>query len=839
MSKKSKFKISTQTIVISLVAIAAVVTPLAIYLKSQQDEPEVLGWYNSSWNYQRTISVANTSGSTLTNEDVLITLEDNPPNVSTYTLINQNKLQSDCGDLRFIDNDESTVLSYWIEGGCGSTTTQIWVRIPSLPAGGTTIYMYYDNNTATNGEQSWSGNFISISDQSSCGSGWTQFSALDGRFPLGSDTYGTTGGSTTHSHDGESTTTGVASSNYVYTGLDVNMAPRHSHNVTVTFTSNVNHMPQYTNVLYCSNSKVEDLSNNIALFNTSTVTGWTQYSALDDRFPYGATSSIGTTGGATTHTHTASWSISTVANDGQCQSGSTNVAASHSHSVSSSSVTSESNTPEYLAMVYLKMSSADTLTTEQPIYMLNTSTMPLGWERFTALDGKFPMGATSYGATGGSNTHSHTASLSTSWKSATGACYPGGTKRATAAHSHSAGVTSSVESNLPPYLTVIFAQRKDTESTTIGTEVSQNATPTAPTDLLTEGSTNPSQITDTTPEFSAIYDDPDTSDQANYYEIEVNTAIDFTGTSMWDTGQTSMTALNENSRSTDVSYAGTTLSTSTTYYWRIRFWDLGGAVSPWSSTSETATFSLNSAPTAPTDLLTEGSTNPTNVTDTTPEFSAIYDDPDTSDQANYYEIEVNTASNFSGTVMWDTGQTSMTALNENSRSPDVSYAGTSLANAKTYYWRIRFWDLQGAVSPWSSTAYFEMANSPTATSLLILDQTNPSGITLIPYFSAIYTDPNSDNSSAYQIEVNTASDFSGTTMWDSTKISATITSGNRSSDITYDGSALSYDETTYYVRMKFWDTSDNGSDWITGYFTTGITIRFKFEGLNINGIQLD
>jgi hypothetical protein len=106
------------------------------------------------------------------------------------------------------------------------------------------------------------------------------------------------------------------------------------------------------------------------------------------------------------------------------------------------------------------------------------------------------------------------------------------------------------------------------------------------------------------------------------------------------------------------------------------------------------------------------------------------------------------------------------------------------------------------------------------------------------YFSSIYTDPNSDNSSAYQIQVNTTSNFLGTVMWDSTKTATTITSGNRSSDIPYNGTTLNYDGTTYYVRMKFWDTDDNASDWVTGQFTDTLK-RFQLDGLRMDGIRLD
>jgi hypothetical protein len=102
----------------------------------------------------------------------------------------------------------------------------------------------------------------------------------------------------------------------------------------------------------------------------------------------------------------------------------------------------------------------------------------------------------------------------------------------------------------------------------------------------------------------------------------------------------------------------------------------------------------NEAASAPLTPNCEGAVTPVSgVTDTTPEFSAVCDDPDTNNCTNY-EIEVNTASDFTGTVMWDTGKTSLgSELIENTRMNDVSYAGTALVlNGATYYWRIRFWD---------------------------------------------------------------------------------------------------------------------------------------------------
>lgn len=110
----------------------------------------------------------------------------------------------------------------------------------------------------------------------------------------------------------------------------------------------------------------------------------------------------------------------------------------------------------------------------------------------------------------------------------------------------------------------------------------------------------------------------------------------------------------------------------------------------------------NSAPYAPISLLAEGATNPTGITDPTPEFSAIYKDPDTSDTATAYRVQVSTSSTFTSTS-WDSGTTTMATTSQGSRSPDITYAGSALTPATTYYWRIAFSDSGLATGLWSTT----------------------------------------------------------------------------------------------------------------------------------------
>ena len=109
-----------------------------------------LAWWDSNWQYRKPITINNTQNSnSLTDYQILVT-------VDTATLINDGKMKSDCGDIRFVDSDDSTKLSYWIESGCNSANTKIWVKVPSIPASSTkTIYMYYGNPSASsesNGE---------------------------------------------------------------------------------------------------------------------------------------------------------------------------------------------------------------------------------------------------------------------------------------------------------------------------------------------------------------------------------------------------------------------------------------------------------------------------------------------------------------------------------------------------------------------------------------------------------------------------------------------------------------------------------------------------------------
>lgn len=118
--------------------------------------------------YTKPVVITNGSGTTLTDFQVAI-------DTDTSGLVAGGKMGSDCGDIRLMANDQETPLSYWIESGCNTSSTRIWVKVPILPNGiGTTVYMFYGNvGITTTGVGS--STFLGFDDfsGSSLGVGWT------------------------------------------------------------------------------------------------------------------------------------------------------------------------------------------------------------------------------------------------------------------------------------------------------------------------------------------------------------------------------------------------------------------------------------------------------------------------------------------------------------------------------------------------------------------------------------------------------------------------------------------------------------------------------------------
>jgi len=137
-------KISVTTILIGLATLLIVGASIAYYFFTNQ-ESENLGWQSSNWIYRKALEIPN-KGNMALNKVIAI-------NLDTKSLVETGKLQPDCEDLRFLDDNESTTLQYWIEDGCNTNSTKILIKVPSLPKNGKTIYLIYGNPEALNTQE--------------------------------------------------------------------------------------------------------------------------------------------------------------------------------------------------------------------------------------------------------------------------------------------------------------------------------------------------------------------------------------------------------------------------------------------------------------------------------------------------------------------------------------------------------------------------------------------------------------------------------------------------------------------------------------------------------------
>jgi RHS repeat-associated protein len=114
----------------------------------------------------------------------------------------------------------------------------------------------------------------------------------------------------------------------------------------------------------------------------------------------------------------------------------------------------------------------------------------------------------------------------------------------------------------------------------------------------------------------------------------------------------------------------------------------------------------------PFALWTEGTTSPTGITDTTPEFSAIHNDSSTSSVAVSYQIQVATTADFTNPY-WDSAKEPLSSTTlQGTRTPDITYGGSPLVPVTTYYWRIKLWDAADYTGGWSvGTSTFALASS--------------------------------------------------------------------------------------------------------------------------------
>jgi len=98
------------------------------------------GWFNTSWNYRVPVTINNPGGTPLNNFQV---------NIQLTNTFNFAGTRPNGADLVATSGDGVTQIAFYIESWNAPTSASIWVRVPSIPAGGTTVYLYYGNPSAT------------------------------------------------------------------------------------------------------------------------------------------------------------------------------------------------------------------------------------------------------------------------------------------------------------------------------------------------------------------------------------------------------------------------------------------------------------------------------------------------------------------------------------------------------------------------------------------------------------------------------------------------------------------------------------------------------------------
>jgi uncharacterized repeat protein (TIGR01451 family) len=95
---------------------------------------------HEGWNYRIPVTIH--SGTNLAWYQILV-----PLNSSNFDF---NRAKPDGSDIRFTHTDGTTELSYWIESWNNSTQlAYVWVKVPGVSSGDTTIYLYYNNPNAS------------------------------------------------------------------------------------------------------------------------------------------------------------------------------------------------------------------------------------------------------------------------------------------------------------------------------------------------------------------------------------------------------------------------------------------------------------------------------------------------------------------------------------------------------------------------------------------------------------------------------------------------------------------------------------------------------------------
>jgi hypothetical protein len=170
---------------------------------------------------------------------------------------------------------------------------------------------------------------------------------------------------------------------------------------------------------------------------------------------------------------------------------------------------------------------------------------------------------------------------------------------------------------------------------------------------------------------------------------------------MWSTNKVT-SAVNS------ATYAGATLQSGASYYWKVVTWDNNNSSGSYSAAAnfsmQGAAPAVNHAPNAPTGLLCGGQTNPRGIANATPTLAWTFSDSDAGNTQSAYQILVaNSQSSLNSNIgnTWNSNKVT-------SAVASATYAGGTLASGATYYWKVVVWDNLNSSGPFATSANFSM-----------------------------------------------------------------------------------------------------------------------------------
>lgn len=105
-------------------------------------------------------------------------------------------------------------------------------------------------------------------------------------------------------------------------------------------------------------------------------------------------------------------------------------------------------------------------------------------------------------------------------------------------------------------------------------------------------------------------------------------------------------------------------------------------------------------PLAPSRLRCEYLTNPAVIDVLAPRFAWDLSHTERAQRQSGYQVQVSRDAAFRSAMLWDSDKV------ESADFIQVEYRGSALASDVKYLWRVRYWDANGNVSPWSEVASF-------------------------------------------------------------------------------------------------------------------------------------